>query len=119
MKKIIQTTLMTIALATTSLFASGGHTHDANGGHSYQAPVNQEVAQEKALNVVNSFIKNNVVDTSWSSASINSIEKKAIKGNNEWVVIFINNKIGDEKKQKLYIFLTPSGQYIAANYTGN
>lgn len=119
MKKLIQTTLMTIVLTTTSLFASGNHSHDANGGHGYQAPVNQTVAKEKAHKVVNSFIKKNVINKSWSSASINSAEKKVIKGNSEWVVIFINNKINDKMKQKLYVFLTPSGQYIAANYTGN
>lgn len=118
MKKLIKTMIMIIALTTTTVFAGAGHSHDADGGHSYQAPVNKTVAKEKALNVVNSFVKKNVIDKSWSSSNIDTAEKKVSHGNEEWVVIFINNKIDDKKKQKLYVFLTLSGRYIAANYTG-
>jgi len=32
--------------------------------------------------------------------------------------IYINKKITDTEKQKLYVFLTIGGEYIAANYTG-
>lgn len=37
----------------------------------------------------------------------------------EWVVIFNNQKISESDKQKLYVFLTLNGEYIAANHTGN
>lgn len=39
-------------------------------------------------------------------------------GDTEWVVVFVNDKIADTDKQKLYVFLTLGGDYIAANYTG-
>ena len=120
MKKLIKAMIIVIAVAGTTLFASGGHSHDENGGHhSYTTPVNKTVAKEKAFEVVNSFIKKNVIDKSWSSSSMDTAEKKVINKNEEWVVIFINKKIKDKKKEKIYVFLTPSGKYIAANYTGN
>ncbi len=119
MKKLIQTTLMTVALATTTLLASGNHSHDANGGHGYQSPVNKTIAKEKAIKVINTFIEKKIIDKSWSTVDMNSAKRTLIQGNEEWVITFINNKIEDKKKQKLYIFLTLSGRYIAANYTGN
>ncbi len=118
MKQIIRIIAFTITLAMTPLFAGAGHSHTAGGGH-YHAPVNKAAAKQKAQKVVNSFIKKNIIDKSWSLAKLSSVEKKVIKGNEEWVVIFINNKLPDKNKQKLYVFLTPSGKYIAANYTGN
>lgn len=35
-----------------------------------------------------------------------------------WLIIFINEKITNTSKQKLYVFLTLAGDYIAANFTG-
>jgi hypothetical protein len=118
MKQIIKTIAFTLTLATTPLLAGAGHEHTADGGH-YHAPVNKTVAIQKAQKVVNNFIKKNVIDKSWSTSNWDTAEKKIIKGNEEWVVIFINEKIEDKTKQKLYVFLTPTGKYIAANYTGN
>jgi hypothetical protein len=34
------------------------------------------------------------------------------------VAVFVNDKITDPAKQKLYVFMTLGGDYLAANYTG-
>ncbi|MFK5969658.1 MAG: DUF6488 family protein [Candidatus Marithrix sp.] len=92
---------------------------DAGHGHSHaQAPVNQQVAEKKADEIIASLVERKKVDKSWASIKASSVEKKMLNGHSEWVVIFNNEKITDIDKQKLYVFLTIGGEYIAVNYTG-
>ena len=58
------------------------------------------------------------LDKNWASTTVSSSEKKMFDGRQEWVVSFVNEKVTDAKKRTLYVFLTLSGDYIAANYTG-
>lgn len=108
--------LLSIALGLFSMTAMAGSGH--NHGHSH-SPVNQVTAKENATKIVASFVTKGKIDKSWASITASSVDKKVFKGNPEWVALFINNKITDVKKQKLYVFLTLGGEYIAANHTGN
>ena len=105
-----------LGLSSMTLMAGSGHDH----GHSHDAPVavNQSVATENATKVVASLIKKKTLEQSWANIKASSVEKKIFANNPEWVVTFVNEKITDTAKQKLYVFLTPGGEYIAANYTG-
>lgn len=103
----------TLGLFSMMAIAGGGHNH----GHSH-SPVNQATANSKATKIITSFIKKKTLDKSWASTAVSSSEKKTFNGKEEWVVSFINEKVADAKKRKLYVFLTLSGDYIAANYTG-
>jgi hypothetical protein len=40
------------------------------------------------------------------------------KKGKEWKVIFINPSASDQNKKNLFMFFTPPGNFIAANYTG-
>ena len=109
------------ALVLSSLFfgapviAGSGHDH----GHSHaQASVNKETAEINADKAITSLIASGKIDKSWELILASSSEKKDFDGRSEWVVIFVNEKITDTTKQKLYVFLTLSGEYMAANYTG-
>lgn len=115
--KILATTLVLSSLLFGSpVIAGSGHDH----GHSHaQAPVNQEVADKNADKVIASLVERGKIDKSWSSKKASSVDKKEINDRTEWVVIYINDKIIDTEKQKLYVFLTIGGEYIAVNYTGN
>ena len=100
---------------TTTIIAGGGHDH----GHSHATtPVNEETAKVSATNAVVALIEKSKLDKSWATTTISSIEKKEFKGNSEWVAVFVNDKIAETAKKKLYIFLTLGGEYIAANHTG-
>lgn len=104
-------------LSSMTLMAGSGSGHDH--GHSHApAVVNQSVATENATKVVASLIKKKTLEQSWANIKASSVEKKIFANNPEWVVTFVNEKITDTAKQKLYVFLTPGGEYIAANYTG-
>ena len=111
--KILLISLL-FGLNSLAALAGGGHNH----GHSHEE-INQVTAKAKALDVVSSFIKDKKLDKSWKSIKASSAEKKVFKGHPEWVVIFANKKVTDIKKQKLYVFLTLTGEYVAANHSGN
>lgn len=97
------------------MITMAGGSHDQGHSHS---PVNQATANLKATKIIENFIKQKTLDKNWVSIPVNSSEKKRFNGKEEWVVSFVNKKVTDAKKRKLYVFLTLSGDYIAANYTG-
>ena len=106
-----------LILSTTAI-AGGGHNH--GHGHGPAAtPVNQATAKTNATKEVASLVKRKKLDKSWSDVKVNSIEKQTFNGKAEWLVTFVNSEVTDKTKQKLYVFLTLSGDYIAANYSGN
>ena len=116
----IKAILLSITFGLFSFTAVAGGGHDHGHGHSHSSgPVNQVTAKANASKVVASLVQRNKLDKSWTSAEVSSIEKKVFKGKPEWVVVFQNNKAADPAKQKLYVFLTLSGDYIAANHSGN
>jgi len=113
----LKTLLFTFTLSLFSVTAIAGGGHDHSHEHSHSA-VDQTTANSKATKIVANFIKKKTLDKSWAGVAVNSSEKKMFNGKQEWVVSFFNKKIADAKKRKLYVFLTLSGDYIAANYTG-
>lgn len=114
MKNLAITLVFSSLFFSAPVMAGAGHDH----GHSH-APVNQEVAEKNADKVISSLVEREKIDKSWSTIKANSVEKKMINGHLEWAVIYNNEKITDPDKQKLYVFLTVGGEYIAVNYTGN
>lgn len=116
MKTLASAVVLSSLLFGSPVMAGSGHDH----GHSHaQAPVNKETAEENAGKAIASLVASGKLDKSWVSISPISSEKKSFNGQSEWVVIFINEKVTDPAKQKLYVFLTLGGEYIAANHTGN
>jgi len=109
------TTLLFGFILSLSAIAGSDHNHDHS--HSYD-PVNQDKAKSNATEIVAALAKRNKLDKSWTSVNAASVEKITVQGNPEWLVVFVNKDIADDKKQKLYVFLTLGGDYIAANFTG-
>ena len=105
----------TLGLLPMTVMAGSGHDHGHSHSHS---PVTQTMAQANATEIVAALVNRNKLENSWSSIAASSIENITFKGNSEWLVVFVNKKITDTDKQKLYVFLTLGGDYIAANFTG-
>lgn len=110
--------LISLIFSMSSLPALAGSGHSHGHGHSHEE-INQAKAKSKAIGVITSLIKKNKLDKSWKSIKASFAEKKVFQGHKEWVVTFTNKKIADIKKQNLYVFLTLTGKYVAANHTGN
>lgn len=104
-----------LVLSLFSLAATAGAGHDH--GHSH-GPVSQERAQAIATRQVQRLADKGKIAKSWGSVKASTIEQKQFGSQTEWVVVFANDKVEDASKQKLYVFLTLDGGYLAANYTG-
>jgi len=114
MKNFITIAVLGIGLCFSNITLAGagapGHTHahdiDANG------------AKQAGEKVLTTLVQRKKIDQSWNGAKPISAEKKQFKSATEWVVTFNNAQVSDKSKQNLYIFLSTSGKYIAANFTG-
>ncbi len=116
MKKISAVLLVLFIFSSTLVFAGPG-----GGDHSHEptAPISEEEALKVASDVVASNVKKRKLDESWGAVKPTKVIQKTFKEQPEWVVTFDNAKIEDKNKQTLYIFLSLSGHYLGANYTGN
>lgn len=118
MKNLIVSVIVS-ALFVGPVFAGGGHEHSHDGGHGHShGPVSADKVMVKADKKVKALIKAGKIDKSWAGKT-SVAEKKRFKNGEEWVVAYNNPSIKDAGKQKLYLFFSLSGRYIAANYTGN
>jgi hypothetical protein len=96
------------------------HDHAHSHGHSHsQEAVDNVTAESNATNIVADLVQSEKLESSWASITATTVEEKEFDDTPEWVVIFVNDAIPDVAKQKLYVFLTMNGEYIAANYTGD
>ena len=115
MKTLAAALVLSSLLFGAPVMAGSGHDH----GHSHSStPVSQDKVGVKAAEIVAALVNRNKLDKSWESIKASSVEKITVQGNPEWVVVFVDKNITDVEKQKLYVFLTLGGDYIAANFTG-
>ncbi len=126
MKTLIKTTVITVALTLTTLYAQDGHSscnnHNEHGhNHKYEALKNEidKTSVEKiAKKEVKRLASQKKIPKSWKSMPISKIGKTHYGDTNDWVVGFNNPKIKDKTKRTLYIFVSVKGKIVGANYTG-
>jgi len=114
----IKILIITLALTLSPLAATAGGGHDHGHAHSDAVQINKSQAESAATLRVNSLVNKGKISKSWESAKIETTEKKMNGYQAEWVVAFKNAQEKDTTKSMLYVFLTTSGDYIAANFTG-
>ena len=108
--------LALIFLFGQTALAGPGHGHSHDHHHS---PITNEQAAVKATKHVQKLVQNGKLNSSWSGVTSKSVEEKSYGHGPEWVIIFENKYIEDPKKQKLYVFYTINGKYLASNFTGH
>ena len=64
------------------------------------------------------LIKQGKIDLSWKVVEQDKIELVDGKKGKEWLVTFTSPSANDKAKEKLYLFFTEPGNFIAANFTG-
>ncbi len=109
---------ITFFISSHSYAHNHGHDHSHDDGHSHGHVVNQETVKKTADKVIASLVKRERVDKNWSSITASSLEKKIISDVSVWVVTFNNQKIVEEDKQNLYVFISLEGEFLAVNHTG-
>lgn len=99
--------LLLILFLPIELLAHGGAHH-----------IDKLEAEQKARLIVDKLVEKNKLAPSWKNASLQLSLKKRFRTEPEWVVSFENKTVKDPGKQTLYIFLSETGAYIAANFSG-
>ena len=114
--------------ATASLFATLVATHAfapvvyAGGGgdcHFHgSAPAKESIVIGCANQQKDALAGKGKIDASWKSVKLEKAETVEGKSRKEWKLSFNNPAEKDASKQTLYLFYTLSGNFIAANFTG-
>jgi hypothetical protein len=82
-------------------------------------PASEQTVMQCANIRKNTLIKAGKLDKTWSSAKNDSVA--LVKGKNglEWRVVYTNIDEPNSEQNTLYLFFTPPGNFIAANFSGN
>lgn len=90
----------------------------AHGGdeHSHK-PITEAQAKERAVAEVAVLSGNGKVEKLWTKQEP-SIAKQKFGSQTEWVATFENRDAKELLKKRLYVFLSLSGEFLAANHTG-
>ncbi|MFQ5587389.1 MAG: DUF6488 family protein [Nitrospiria bacterium] len=114
MKKISAVLFVLFALSTPVVFAGPGSDHS----HEPAPPISKDEALKTATNIVSSNVKKGNLAQSWGAVKPAKVFQKTFKSQPEWVITFDNAKVENKDRQTLYIFLSLSGHYLGANFTG-
>lgn len=77
----------------------------------------RELVMQAELSI-QSLVDRNKLDASWStSAQFQSIEKRYVGDEVEYMLTFKIPGMQDTDKSTLYVFMTASGDYVAANFS--
>ena len=87
-------------------------------GHSLDRPIIKEEARDIASRIMLKLIEKGIIPMSWGRSKPSRVEQKYFNEKTEWIITFQNTHIRNPVKQKIYIFVSPTGEYIAANHTG-
>ncbi|VAW77118.1 hypothetical protein MNBD_GAMMA12-250 [hydrothermal vent metagenome] len=115
-----------VVTLSSSLYAGGDHKHGEGGhshgpgGHSHAAPtvIDEKKAKIVAVDVVKKLVAKKKLKQDWLKIEVKATSKKKFKEKMEWVITLENTK-AEKSKQILYVFLSLTGKYLGANFTGN
>ena len=81
-------------------------------------PATDAVVIDCATQRRDELIAKGKLDKSWQTVRVEKAELVDAKKGKEWRVIFKDAAAKDKAKETLYLFFTPPGNFIAANFTG-
>jgi hypothetical protein len=105
-----------LALAVTFAAATPAGAHPDHDMYMQENP--RLMALGSASYVVEQMVEREAIPESWRGIEPSSALLRQRNGATEWVVTFRNEAIANPNQRTLYVMLTQTGVYIAANYTG-
>lgn len=109
----IATLFASLLAAQPALADKGSSCHFHGNKPAAEATVSNCAQQRKE-----SLLKGGKLDPSWQAIAPHRIEMVDGKKGREWKVSFKHPAATDKSKETLYMFFTPPGNFIAANFTG-
>jgi Family of unknown function (DUF6488) len=103
--------LLTLSAVRSVEAHPGGHDHAAE-----RPAIDEEAVKARAKEEVERLIGIKKLEPSWKESTVKGVEKKTTKGRWEWLATLENPSA--KAKKVLYVFLKPSGAFVAANFTG-
>jgi hypothetical protein len=123
MEKIVMYVMVLFVFTASPLLSTKVYAHGTDHGPSSPTqvtePITEKRAYELATSIVESIVQKGKIDKSWLKVKPSDAVKKQISNRFEWVVSYKNPAVEDKSKQTLYVFLGITGEYLAANFTGN
>lgn len=110
--------VVTIALAPDVFSPAAYAGGDGNCHFHGNAPAKESIVTSCANQQKDTLIGKGKIDASWKSVKLQKAETVDGKSKKEWKMTFNNPAEKDPSKQTLYMFYTLSGNFIAANFTG-
>lgn len=107
------------AMAAFSLSAPAFAGGDGDCHFHGNTPAKAETVSGCAVKRQQALIAGGKLDKSWQSIKPGTPEQVDGQKGKEWKVTFKDPAAADKSKAKLYMFFTPQGNFIAANFTGN
>lgn len=115
MKHFITLIAMTVSLAAPGYAVAGG------GGdchfHGY-APAAETTVKQCAAKLKDNLVSSGKIDKSWQAVAQDKMEIVENKKGKEWKITLKNSAVKDKTKETLYLFYSLTGNFIAANFTG-
>jgi Family of unknown function (DUF6488) len=116
--KTIQWSLMSIIASAALLSPSAALAGEGNGCHFHgYKPAAESVVLECADQRKAALIKSGKIDASWTAIKPEKPELLDKKLSKEWKITYKDPKAKETNKQSLYMFFTPAGNFVAANFT--
>jgi len=100
-------------IPVVSYAVPGGSCHFHGSKPAAESTVLQCASQRK-----DNLVKNGKLDKNWGPTKPASIAEVDGKKGKEWKVSFVNLEAMDKTKTNLFMFFTLTGNFIAANHTG-
>lgn len=105
-----------VAIALSFAAVSPAFAHPDHDMIEMESP--REVALTSAVDVKARLIERGAIPASWRDVAASNATLRQRNGADEWVVTFRNDAVTNPAERVLYVVLSYTGVYIAANFTG-
>lgn len=103
-----------LVVLLAALFAAPVMAHPGHGD-----PISREAAVQRAASEISRLVSAGKLDQSWKlSATLKTAELRTNGDTKEWALTFANPQVANAEEQILFVYLSETGEYLAANFTG-
>jgi hypothetical protein len=107
------------AILATLSFSPAASAGGAGSCHFHgNTPAKESVVVDCAKKQIDELVAKTKIEASWKSVPLDKALVVEGKNKKEWKLTFVNPQATDVNKRTLYLFYTLSGNFIAANFTG-
>lgn len=104
--------MIAAGIAAATLAAPVAAHPDDEDAYAPRGPSTAELAKQ----AIDKMVEKKKLPASWTGAKMVSFDYRTKNGADQYVLIFENPSIKQAAKRKLFVLMTPGGQFISANH---